>query len=294
VGSFAVTRRFDSLVDTFLQQGTYLRNWSSRTVRTYRQGLASLIAALPDEPLTQAALHAWVVALRQRGLTPGGVNMYARTVNSWLSWLHAEHHLASPLRLRLLRAPLRQIRVLSDAEIRLLVLHRPRTRVFRRAHTLTLTLLDTGVRIAEALSLEWARVDFDQCVLTVYGKGGKERVVPFSTELRKVLWRWHTVKRTRPSPLVFATYGGSPLIYRNVHRELVTFARAVGVRSRVHPHLYRHQFAANYIRKGGDIYRLSRLLGHTHINTTALYLRSLGIADIRAQHERLTPLRSGY
>ena len=61
----------------------------------------------------------------------------------------------------------------------------------------------------------------------------------------------------------------------------------------VHPLLFRHQFAASYIRQGGDIYRLSRLLGHTAITTTQTYLRSMGIEDLRSGRERLTPLLLG-
>jgi hypothetical protein len=79
-----------SLTDEFLTQGLYLRGWSARTVRTYRQGLTTL-----PHPLTKATLAAWVVAHRQRGLTPGGINMYSRTINSYLSWLHAEGTSAS-------------------------------------------------------------------------------------------------------------------------------------------------------------------------------------------------------
>jgi integrase/recombinase XerD len=55
--------------------------------------------------------------------------------------------------------------------------------------------------------------------------------------------------------------------------------------------LLRHQFACNYLRQGGDIYRLSRLLGHTAITTTTLYLRSLGLVDLRRDQAALTPLR---
>ena len=65
----------------FIQVGIYLRNWSPRTVRTYRQGLATLAIERP----IKAELDAWVVGLRERRLTPGGCNMYIRSVNSYLT-----------------------------------------------------------------------------------------------------------------------------------------------------------------------------------------------------------------
>jgi hypothetical protein len=57
--------------DDFIDHGRYLRAWSARTVRTYRQGLR----AIADTPLTKAGLGAWMVALHDRGLSRGGINM---------------------------------------------------------------------------------------------------------------------------------------------------------------------------------------------------------------------------
>jgi len=58
----------------------------------------------------------------------------------------------------------------------------------------------------------------------------------------------------------------------------------------VHPHAFRHCFAASYIRRGGDLYRLSRILGHSTITTTQLYLRSMGIEHLQENHAKLSPL----
>jgi hypothetical protein len=69
-----VTRRFEQ----FINAGLYLRNWSPRTARTYRHGLHRLGIETP----IKAALEARVIRMRQDGLTPGGCNMYIRSVNS--------------------------------------------------------------------------------------------------------------------------------------------------------------------------------------------------------------------
>jgi site-specific recombinase XerD len=270
-----MSSRFETgLHEQFLQHGLYLRNWSNTTIRTYRQGLACLGIERP----TKADLEAWVVGMRQRGLTPGGCNMYIRTVNSYLSWL------------RLLRAPLKQPVLLSPQDIKTLVLFRPTSAVQFRTWALIQLLLDTGVRIEEALGIEHQRVDLDNLTLVVFGKGRKERTVPFSLALRRVLFR--SLARPKPcaSPLLFSSRSGSRLLYRNAYREIQTLCKRVGIKVHCHPHLLRHQFAANYIREGGDIYRLSRLLGHTTVTTTQSYLRALGVEDFRVGHERLTPL----
>jgi site-specific recombinase XerD len=136
-------------------------------VRTYRQGLTSLGIEQP----TKADLDAWVIALREKGLTPGGCNMYIRTVNSYLHWLHEEGHAPVRLRVKVLRAPLRQHTLLTSADVRLLLRVQPRTKGEQRTKTLILLLLDTGVRITEALTLERSKVRLDDMLLTVWGKG---------------------------------------------------------------------------------------------------------------------------
>lgn len=84
---------FQDLVSDFVRHGRYLRNWSPRTVKTYGQGLHALHLAVGEDAcvsLTRQHLDAFVIWMRERGLTPGGCNMYLRTVNSFLSWLHEQ------------------------------------------------------------------------------------------------------------------------------------------------------------------------------------------------------------
>lgn len=73
-------------IEDFITHGVYLRGWSDKTLRTYRQGLATLA----DVPLTKIGLAAWMRSQQQRGLKPGGINMYARSANSFLTWANVE------------------------------------------------------------------------------------------------------------------------------------------------------------------------------------------------------------
>ncbi len=68
--------------EAFLKAGIYLRNWSPRTVPTYRQALVCFYQSAPAEAIpAKSHLDAWVIAMRKGGLTPGGCNVYIRTVN---------------------------------------------------------------------------------------------------------------------------------------------------------------------------------------------------------------------
>src|SRR5262249_46814964 len=125
-------------------------------------------------------------------------------------------------------------------------------------------------------------------VLRVKGKGEKHRFVPMSFELRKVLYRWLS---RHEYALVFPTLQGRRLNQRNLLRDLKVLGNKLGVTGvRVSFHTFRHTFAVNYLRAGGNIYYLSKILGHSSVTTTEVYLRSLGVEDLRAVHDRLSLL----
>lgn len=86
-----------------------------------------------------------------------------------------------------------------------------------RLQCILLTLADTGTGIDEVLSLAWTDIDFDNLLLTVTGKGSKQRKIPFSIELRKYLW-----KRTKTVGLVFTSTTGRKLGRRDVLRDAKT------------------------------------------------------------------------
>jgi hypothetical protein len=89
-------------IQQFIDHGRYLRGWSPKTVRTYRQSLTALQAA-DVGPLSRASLQAFVPWMQNRGLTPGGITVRLRTVNAFLTWLLEEGHITERLRVRLLR-----------------------------------------------------------------------------------------------------------------------------------------------------------------------------------------------
>jgi integrase/recombinase XerD len=157
---------------------------------------------------------------------------------------------------------------------------------------LVLTFLDTGCRIEEVLTAKVAALDLANMLLTVTGKGRRERKVPFSSQLRKALFQFtqQTTKAGTRSDLIFSVRSGTRLSYWNTHRDIRRFCARLGICGpRIAPHTFRHTFATNYLRQGGDIVRLSMVLGHTQITTTQRYLHLL-TEDLSASHQKVSIL----
>lgn len=219
--------------------------------------------------------------LKVKGLTVRSINNYIRGNKAFLNWCREEGVITEPVKIRFLKEEQKIINILSADAVKAIVRHKPKEGE-RRIHTLICTLIDTGLRIKECLALRPDDIDLDNFTIRVKGKGSKHRLVPFSQELRKLLWQH---QRKNDKPFVFATRNGTPLTSRNVHRDLNLFAKSLGIKGvRFSAHTFRHSFSVNWLRTGGDIYMLSRILGHSSISTTTLYLKSLGIEDIVRVH----------
>jgi integrase/recombinase XerD len=230
--------------------------------------------------------------MRESGLSPGACNVYIRSMNSFLGWLHEGSYVTEPLRLRQLPQPKKVIAVFTEAHVQALIRFRPKGRYEWRLHALVCFLIDTGARIDEVLTASVSNTDLDNLVVKVRGKGDKERLLQISVEMRKILWVYLSRHRFKvPSDYLFPTRDGNRLEYHNTLRDIKELCGRLGIEGvRLSPHGFRHHFSVNYMRRGGDIYRLSRILGHTSVSTTQIYLRSMGIEMVQEIHQQLSPL----
>jgi integrase/recombinase XerD len=166
---------------------------------------------------------------------------------------------------------------------------RPRTTPQHRLQALVATLCDTAARIDELLSLRWEDVDFDNLLLTLHGKGRKDRKTPMSLELRRRLFLWQRKSETKTG-LVFGTRDRTKQGRRNVLRDVKALCRELGFEPPARTlHSFRHTFALNYLRNGGSVFHLQRMLGHSLPEMTRRYA-NLTTADLQAVHERFSLL----
>jgi integrase/recombinase XerD len=270
----AVENRFEQ----FIKERQYLTNVTPATVEWYRQSLAWLSTESP----TEANLKSLVIRMREKGLKASGCNCRIRAINAFLKWS------GSTVRIPKLKEPQLILPTFTAEQIKRFLGYKPKGYYERRLHLLVLILLDTGCRISEALNVHVADCDLDNLLITLHGKGQKERKVPFSLELRRALFRY--TREMQPHQLVLSTKQGCRLDRHIVARDMKRFCRSLGFAPPVRTlHAFRHTFALNYLRRGGSVFHLQKMLGHSSLEMTRRYA-NLMTEDLQAVHQRLSLL----
>ena len=241
--------------EQFVRERQFLSNVSPSTLEWYKHSFKWLSTETPtDEELKDS-----VIRMREKGLKATGCNSAIRAINAYLRWS------GSTLKIHQLKEPQLVLPTFTAQQIRLLVAWKPKGKYQRRLHLLILFLLDTGCRISEALDLRVREIDFENLLVTLDGKGRKQRVVPFSFELRKAMFRYCKEFNRTPDSLLFANRDQTKLGRRNVLRDAKLRCKRLGFTPPVRTlHAFRHTFAVNYLRRGGSVFHLRRCSGIPH------------------------------
>ncbi len=267
----------------FMRERQYLQNVTPRTLEWYENSFRWL----PCETPSQEQLNDAVIRMREKGLKATGCNSTIRAINAYLKWSGAS------LKIRQLKEPQVVLPTFADVQVKRLVAWKPKDKYRRRLHLLVLFLLDTGCRISEALGLRVRDIDFDNLLVTLDGKGRKQRMIPFSFELRKAMFRYCKESNRTPDRLLFASYSETTLSRNNVLRDVKLLCRELGFAPPARTlHAFRHTFAVNYLRRGGSVFHLQKVLGHSTLEMTRRYA-NLVTADLQAMHERVSLLSRG-
>jgi integrase/recombinase XerD len=222
-------------------------------------------------------------------VSPVTVNTYLRVINTFLKWLKDEDEsLKFKWKVASLEVPTGQRReIFTDEEVSKLLKFKPKSFNQTRAWTIAMVMLDCGIRIEEALTLTIQDIDWDGDLLTIIGKGNKLRRVPIAAS-KSILHRFVSKHMPQTAKYIFGTRTGKIMSQRNSLRDIGVVQRKSGVRD-LSWHCYRHTFATGYLRRGGRIDKLQRILGHADIKTTMVYLH-MEPSYVTEDHENFSSL----
>jgi integrase/recombinase XerD len=159
-----------------------------------------------------------------------------------------------------------------------------------RDRAIILLLVDTGLRASELCDLRLADLDLKNHRLRVMGKGRKERALPVSARTAQAIWRYLTTREDaqRPAAFLFTSKTGMPINRINLGHMLKRTGERAAVPN-VTVHRFRHTFAITFLRNGGHIFALQRMLGHTTLDMVNRYL-AIADADIERAHQDASPV----
>jgi integrase/recombinase XerD len=264
----------------FIRERQYLSNVTPATLEWYKHSFKWLRTESPSQDDLKDA----VLRMREKGLKATGCNSAIRAINAYLKWS------GSPLKIPQLKEPQLILPTFSLPQVSRLIESKPRSFYQRRLHLIVLILLDTGCRITEALTLHVSDVDFDNLLVVLDGKGRKQRKVPFSFELRKALFRYVREYDRKAGSLLLTSRSETKLGRRVVLRDVKLLCKRLGFDPPARTlHAFRHTFAVNYLRKGGSVFHLQKVLGHSTLEMTRRYA-NLMTEDLQAMHERVSLL----
>lgn len=216
---------------------------------------------------------------------------YMQVIKGFLAWCAKEDLVSERLAKRVEMPPvdIKVIETFSQEQIKRLFAACTTARtpaLIARDRAILAVLLDTGIRASElcGLTLETVFLEPQEAFLRVCGKGRKQREIGLGKTARTALYRYITRyrKAAKEESHVFLTRIHRPLArpgLESLFYRLRDAAKITGVRCS--PHTARHTFAVNYLAAGGDVYKLSRLLGHTSVTVTEHYLRAYQARDAR-------------
>ena len=137
------------------------------------------------------------------------------------------------------------------------------------------TMYSSGLRVSELLSLERAQVNLNKGVITVFGKGAKERRVPVADYAIEYIKEYIKDVRSKVdvnhSKYLFLSKKGEPLSRVYFFKQVKKYSELAGIKTNVSPHTLRHSFATHLLNHGAQLRIVQSMLGHTNIATTQIY-----------------------
>jgi integrase/recombinase XerC len=255
------------------------RRMSAHTLDAYRRDLAALTEWAQAQGVTELAslqsdqLRAFIAAEHRRGLSPKSLQRRLSACRSWFQWLlrHGRIALNPAAAIRAPKAPRKLPQVLDADEATRLVEVPTDVRLGLRDRALLELFYSSGLRLSELCALRWGDLDLGNGLVTVLGKGSKQRSVPVGSHARAALEAWHVETGAPNAAPVFPGRGGAPISQRAVQIRIRQLAQRQGMFKHVHPHMLRHSFASHMLESSGDLRGVQELLGHADIATTQIY-----------------------
>ncbi|MCD6534387.1 MAG: site-specific tyrosine recombinase XerD [Deltaproteobacteria bacterium] len=296
---------YSEQVENFLDYLLLERGLSLQTIAAYRVDLAHFglfLEALGNpepESLSQTQVSDYILLLKQ-AYARRTIRRRFSALNSFFRYLLTKGEIR---RQPLAGFDLPQLdknlpEVLSVAEMKLLLAAPdPETTLGERDKVMLEVLYGAGLRVSELVKLELQQINFNLGIITVLGKGNKERIVPLPlpiiSNLRDYIDKGRRqLLKGKSSTYLFLNRSGNSLSREGFWKTIRRYALKAGIKQEVYPHLLRHSFATHLLSGGADLRIVQTLLGHADLATTQIYTQ-VDATRLKEVYQRYHPREKG-
>ena len=284
----------DSNLRSFLNYLLVDKGLSKNTVKAYEADISSFFQWLDNEDLKYKNLqedhiNQYISFLFQRKMRSSSVNRKISSIKSFYIFLVKRNFVKnSPL--NDLVTPKQEKYLpesMSEAEVdKLLNSPDVSNKIENRDKAMIEMLYATGMRISELVNLKMTDVDMKRCVVKVFGKGSKERLVPFGETALDSLRSYLNEREQSSSKEIFLSNRGKKMTRVAFWQRVKVYLIRENLKNSISPHTLRHAFATHLLNRGADLRSVQLLLGHSDLSTTQIYthIAKQRLSDVLKKH----------
>ena len=274
-----IENRKDHLIDSFLDSLYIEKGLSNNTVSSYQNDIKSFFLWLDKNSFNPLHINAsdvnnYVSKLFGDGLKSSSVNRKISAIKSFYIFLQKKKIIMkSPIADIVMPKQEKYLPVsMSEEEVeRLLNSPDLNIQIERRDKAMIEVLYATGIRISELTNLKLTDLDINRSVLKVFGKGSKERLVPFGEKAAESLNLYLTDRKDLKSKEIFLSNRGTKISRSAFWQRIKIYTKRENLKISISPHTLRHAFATHLLNRGADLRSVQILLGHSDLSTTQIY-----------------------
>ena len=269
----------DHLLRSFLDSLYIEKGLSKNTVSSYKNDISSFSSWCDKEHLdrlkiTDLNLNNYISNLFSIGLKSSSINRKISSIKHFYLFLLKKKVIKnSPA--DEITAPKQEkylpISMSEDEVESLLGSPKSSIKIERRDKAMIEILYATGMRISELVNLKLTDIDFNRSVLKVFGKGSKERLVPYGEKAAEALRIYLEDRKKLDSKDVFLSNRGTRITRGAFWQRIKIYIKRENLKSSISPHTLRHAFATHLLNRGADLRSVQILLGHSDLSTTQIY-----------------------
>ena len=269
----------DHIIRSFLDSLYIEKGLSKNTISSYKNDISSFLSWLNKKQINYQQvsgknINEFISNLFNSGLKSSSINRKISSIKHFYLFLSKKKiikyspadEIETPKQEKYL-----PISMSEDEVERLLSSPNSNRIIERRDKAMIEILYATGMRISELVNLKLTDVDFNRSVLKVFGKGSKERLVPYGEKAAEALDIYLRDRKRSDSKNIFLSNRGSQITRGAFWQRIKIYIKRENLKSSISPHTLRHAFATHLLNRGADLRSVQILLGHSDLSTTQIY-----------------------